>query len=90
MSLVKIANVSEGSGEVDVCVQFSGQFAESFEIFLNASASEGDSAGENLKYTSLFWLILVFPQPNMALITPYPLQSWSAANGVEMKVYAST
>ena len=64
MSLVKIANVSEGSGEVDVCVQFSGQFAESFEIFLNASASQGDSAGENLKCTSFFWLIhLCFHSP---------------------------
>ena len=50
MSLVKIANVSEGSGELNICVQFSGQFAESFKIFLNASASPGStSVGENLK-----------------------------------------
>ncbi len=56
MSLVKIANISEDSGELDVCVQFSGQFAESFEMFLNASASKGNtSVGENLKCTSLLY-----------------------------------
>ena len=44
MSLIKIANVSEGSRELKICVQFSGQFAESFEIFLNASASPGDTS----------------------------------------------
>ena len=50
MSLVKVANVSEDNGEVDICVQFSSQFAESFEIFLNASASfRTTSVGENVK-----------------------------------------
>ena len=92
MSLVKIANVSEGSGQLKICVQFSGQFAESFEIFLNASASPGDTyVGENLKCKChCFVVILVFPQPRVVLITPYPLQSWSAANTVEMEVHAST
>lgn len=53
MSLVKIANVSEGNGGLDICIQFSGQFAEPFEIFLNASALPGStSVGENVKCTT--------------------------------------
>lgn len=62
MSLVKIANVSESGGELDICVQFSGRFAKSFEIFLNASALPGSmsSAGKKLK-CKCNSLLLVIP-----------------------------
>lgn len=46
LSLEKVANVSEAVGVVEVCVQFSDQFVEPFNIHLNTSAPESSAFGE--------------------------------------------
>ena len=41
--------MSEDVGDVDICVQFSNQFAQQFELFLNTSSVGGISVGEKYR-----------------------------------------
>lgn len=89
MSLVKIANVSEDSGELNICVQFSSQFVGPVEIFLNVSASpENTSVGENLKckcrcfVKSVDCVSTAQPGADYTLPTPVIVSSEHSGNGM--------